>query len=163
LLKRMAGNSSSPPRSPMRREVTVLRADSHLRHFVLPGCGQLSALPLEGGAHNRLEVVELRLPSEDLAHALGARDQDRRITGAAGLLANLQRPLSNLFHGAQDLAHAVAVPITAVERARLTAVTQVSERCHVRAGQILDVDVVAHAGAVGRLVVGAEDRHSGTL
>ena len=63
----------------------------------------------------------------------------------------------------EHLAHAVAVPVAAVGDQRLAAVAQVVERIQVRGGEILDVDVVAHAGAVGRRVVGAEDRQVGAL
>ncbi len=46
--------------------------------------------------------------------------------------------------------------VAAVQRGRGAAAAQVVQRLQVRGGHILDVDVVAHAGAVGRGIVRAE-------
>ena len=64
----------------------------------------------------------------------------------------------DLLHAREHFAHAVAVAVTAVRDERFAAGAQVVERVQVRGGEIFDVDVVAHTGAVGRREVGAEDR-----
>ena len=62
------------------------------------------------------------------------------------------------FDGREHFTDAVAVAITAIERRGLAAPLEVLVRLEVRVGQVFHVDVVAHAGAVLRRIVGAEDR-----
>ncbi len=89
---------------------------------------------------------------------VSARDQGRRVSGAAWCLSFGQRvPRHGLDHP-DDVADAVAAPVAAVQCRGFAAAAQVGQRLQVGVGQVLHVDVVAHAGAVGCRVVGAEDR-----
>src|SRR5690554_6848924 len=73
-------------------------------------------LPVEGGAHDELEVVVTRRPAEDLADARRVRRQGGRVAGPArGLDHGQGRPREPL-HRIEDLADAVAVAVAAVER-----------------------------------------------
>ena len=63
----------------------------------------------------------------------------------------------------EDFAHAVAVAITDVRHRRFATGTQVVEGIQMRGGEVVDVDVVTYAGAVGRGEVGAEYRQEGAL
>ncbi len=93
--------------------------------------------------------------SRTLSHLATRR---RRIAGAARLFAHVELEAGDLLDAREDFAHAVAMPIADVRDQRLAAGAQVVERIQVRGGEVFDVDVVAHAGAVGRRVVGAEHR-----
>ena len=59
--------------------------------------------------------------------------------------------------GAHHVEHAVALAGAEVDGQRALGIEQVPQRRHVALGQVADVDVVAHAGAVGGVVVVAED------
>src|SRR3546814_4701323 len=58
---------------------------------------------------------------------------------------------------AQHLAHRIAVAVAAVQAAALAALLKVLEGGKVRRRQVRHMDVVAHAGAVRRVVVVAVD------
>ena len=91
----------------------------------------------------------LRIRSARATRAGGSparRGSSLTVSGLAG------HPL----HAVDDLAHAVAVAVADVECGRGAPATQVGEGVQVRRGQVLDMDVVTHAGAITGRVVGAE-------
>ena len=118
-----------------------------------------AAFPVELRADDLFEIVVMRSPTENLADALRPRHQGRWIASAPWTFNYGQRASVHPIHHRDHLSHAVSVPVAAIERGGRSPVTQVVERLDVRGSQVLDVDIVAHARAVGSRVVGAEDRH----
>src|SRR5690348_4856198 len=121
------------------------------------------ALPRQRSTRDEIQIVVLRLPAEPAADAVGGRDQRRRVAGAPWLFHIRDRRSLRASDRGQYLAHRIAVAVAAVQRGRSTAVAQITERIKMRARKVGDVDVVAHAGAVGGCVIGAENRKSRAL
>src|SRR5437899_489784 len=128
-----------------------------------PGVAQQPLLPGEPRAHDGIEIVEARLPAKLPADALGAGYERRRISGAARLLAHLEGLARHPLDAGENLPHAVTMSVADVQRGRAAPRAQVLEGGEVRGRQILDVNVVAVARAIGRRIVGAEDRDLGSL
>src|SRR5256884_635284 len=128
-----------------------------------PGVAQQPLLPREPGADDGIEIVEARLPAKLPADALGAGYERRRVSGAARLLAHLEGLARHPLDAGENLPHAVTVSVADVKRGRAAPRAQVLEGVEVRGRQILDVNVVADARAIGRRIVGAEDRDLGSL
>src|SRR5262249_15155340 len=122
-----------------------------------PWLAQQLLLPIPGRAHDRVEIVQARLPAELRADSVGTGDEGRRIAGAAPSLMHLQPATGDPLHAREHLPYAVAVTVADVERGRGATATQPGERIAVRCGEILDVNVIADAGAICRRIVGAED------
>src|SRR5579875_953691 len=125
----------------------------------LPRIAQQSLLPGERGADDRVEIVEPRLPAERRADPLGASDEQGRIAFAARLLPDREPSAADALDTRKHFTDAVAVAVAAVEHGRLAATAQVVQSVEVRAGQVLDMDVVAHTGPVGRRIIRPEDAH----
>src|SRR6202163_2255461 len=136
---------------------TRLRLQTRLR-VRSPGVAQQPLLPGERAAHDGVEIVEPWAPEELGPDAAGARHQRSGIPGSARLLENRQSLSRHPFDALQNLPHAVAVAVADVESGGGAPAAQVAQGIHVSRRQVLDVDVVAHAGAVGGGIVGAEDR-----
>src|SRR5690606_17526282 len=125
-----------------------------------PG-GQL-ALPVQGCPNDLVDVVETGRPPQGFADPAGVRDQHGRIAAAARLFPDVERQAARFFHRPEYLTNAVAVAVAAVESDRCAAATQIVQRLDMGIGEVFDVDVVAHAGAVGSWIIGAEDGNVGT-
>ena len=104
------------------------------------------------------EVVVPRLPAERGPNTGGACDQRGRVACAPRFFS-LGYGVSRdaLDHGEQ-LADAIASAVAAVQCRGFAATAQVGEGLQVGVGEVLHVDVVTYAGAVGCRVVGAENR-----
>src|SRR5690606_18094970 len=94
------------------RRVHFRRAAGRLRHNrqAVAGRGTSPAvnrgiagceppLPVEGGPDDQVEIVVARRPAEHVAHALGHRDQHRRVSRAARRFANVERRPAGPFDG----------------------------------------------------------------
>src|SRR5439155_26850358 len=114
---------------------------------VSPGIAQQPLLPGERAAHDAVEIVKARAPAEFGPDAIGARHQRSGVPGPARLLANRQTLSRHPLDALQNLPHAVAMAVADVESERGAAAPQVAQGIHVSRRQVLDVDVVAHAGA----------------
>ena len=131
--------------------------DNEIEHLICahPGAGCFDAGLRAGGApiHRRLDdeakVVEARPPAETLADAAVGGDQRRRIAGAARPDPPFQAALGDRAHRFQNLAHGEAMAVAAIEHDALAARDEVVERLDVSVGEVADVNVVAHAGAIG--------------
>ena len=107
--------------------------------------------------HDDIEVVVLRLPTQ---HALGARavgDETRGVAGTTRAFFYFNRLAGNAARGVDDLLHREAVAVAQVEGVAVAAGGEFFQRQQVGLAQVHDVDVVADAGAVGSVVVAAED------
>lgn len=103
---------------------------------------------VEGGKSGR--------PAEFGADFFGAGDQNRRITGAARRLDKRDFAAGNALSGGDDLANAAADTVAEVVDAARRMIESLEDR-EVGDGEIVNVNVIADAGAVRSGVVGAKD------
>src|SRR6516165_5764118 len=80
-----------------------------------PLAGRELALPRERGLDDVLETVVARLPTEQRADPRGAGDQRGRVTRSSRLFALRDRVSRDGLDHAQQLAHAVAAAVAAVQ------------------------------------------------
>src|SRR6185312_11642199 len=78
-----------------------------------------------------------------------------KIAGAPRQFPNRQGMAGGAFPRPHDFPHGKPVAIAAIEDAGLAAVSQMLERKHVRGNEVADMDIVAHARAVGRGIIRA--------
>ena len=88
---------------------------------------------------------------------VGGGDHHRHVAGAAGAGADVERAAGDALHRVEQLQHRIAAAVAAIQHEALAAGAQMVERRRMRAHEVGDVDEVADAGAVRRVVVGAED------
>ena len=112
--------------------------------------------PIERLTDDPFEIVPLGPPTQDLANAIGARDDRGRITRAPPDLVNRKIDPGHALDDVDDLLDGRAVPIAAIADQGRPAAPEIGERGHMGVDQVGDVDVVAHAGAVSRRIVLAE-------
>ena len=114
-------------------------------------------LPGERVAHDSVEAVEFWNPVERLADAICGCDRDHDIARTAA--AELHRKLAPVvaLDRIEHLAHRIAAAVAAVQGHAPVAGAQIVQRRAMRAGEVADMDEVADAGAVRRVVVGAVD------
>ena len=111
--------------------------------------------------HDRVEIVELRRPAELRAQAPAVGDDRGRIACAAAGEPHGKVAPAHALDRLDHLQNRGAVPIAAVERLAFAAAAQMPQRRQMGAREIGDMDVIADAGAVGRVVVGAKNLHAG--
>ena len=114
-------------------------------------------------AHDEVEIVEFRAPVECLADQVGGGDDFGGIARATVGEADLEVTARYALYGVDHLEDGEAPGIAAVHDDRRPAAAQVGERVGVGLGEIPDVNVVTHAGAVRRGVVGAVDVEMGAF
>src|SRR5215510_4830999 len=114
----------------------------------LPGFPLQSLFPIQRGAHDGVDVVEFRLPAEDVTHLVRLGDQRRRITRTARFLAHREFDTGDFLDARDHFADAVAVTVAAVRDQRFTSVAQVGQGVDVCGGEVFDMDVVAYPGAI---------------
>ena len=115
--------------------------------------------PRKRVGYDGVDVVELRLPAEFRPGALGIGDDRRRIARPPAADAHVEIVADDALHRVDHLQHRIALAVAAIGDQARSARSQPLQRKQVRLGQIPDVDVVAHTGAVGGRIVGAEDLH----
>src|SRR5579863_6128841 len=102
--QRMAHSQGQGPGCPRRR-----------RRALLPGLALQTLFPLQRGAHDGVEIIEARLPSELAAHAVRSRDQCRRISSTTRLFLDGQRSTGDALDAPYHLAHAVAMTVPDIQ------------------------------------------------
>src|ERR1035437_7916050 len=104
-------------------------------------------------AHDDFEVRALKLPTQEFASALVARDRRRWISGTALGEANFEVDTGNSLHGFDDLAIRVADARTEIED-ELGVNVEGRDCQHVGLSEVAHVDVVTNTRSVGcRIVV----------
>ncbi len=88
-------------------------------------------------------------------------DERRRVARAPRRLAPRDGAPGDALGRLDHRAHGMACARAEIEREAVAALEQMRQRQHVRVGQVLDMDIVADGGAVGRRIVGAEDVDGG--
>ena len=111
-------------------------------------------LPLPGGGEDRTDIGMARLPAEDSARGGVAGVESCRIPGTSLRQFHGAGLAAYLFGGANQLQHTRAAARAEIDAPGV--VIQLLQREAMRLSQILHVDVVADAGIVRRVVVGAE-------
>jgi hypothetical protein len=111
--------------------------------------------PRDPGPGTGAHLVEgfLGLEAERVGGLFGAGHVDRYVTGAAVHDVIGQIAVRGAFVGGDDLQHGIAAPGAEVDEVALAGLEQLGQRQDVTAGEVLDVDVVAYAGAVGGVVI----------
>jgi len=128
----------------------------------LARCSEAAVLlPGPGGGHDALQVGVPGPPAELGARPLGGGHQLRRVACAPRGDLRLDALAGDLLARGHDLAHRVTALAPQVEGAARRAAAQALQGQAVRRGQVADVHVVAHAGAVRRVPVIAEDAQRG--
>src|ERR1041385_8782209 len=103
--------------------------------------------PIPGRLDNQTQVLELRLPAQFALDPVGAGDEHGGISGSTRRYPRLDLAPGNFTGGVDHFLDGVAVTAAAevIDRAALVENVQGE---NVRARQIDDVNVIAHAGAV---------------
>ena len=107
------------------------------------------------------KIVEARLPAERRPGLPAIGDDPRRIAEPPRRDFDFEVDTGGALDRFDHFEHREAVAVAAIERQRLAAGTQVTQRIGMRAHEIGDVNVVADAGAVRRRIVGAENLQLG--
>ena len=123
-------------------------------------CDQLAPLKRLVGrpsvAHDDFKVRALKLPTQEFASALVARDCRRWIPGSALGVANFEVDPGNSLHGLGDLSIGVANARTEIED-QLGMNIKGRDCQHVGGGKVAHVDVVTNTRSVGCRIVVAVD------
>ena len=111
-------------------------------------------VPLPSALDDALEVRMLRNPAENLPSSGGISDKCGTITKTTRLDFYGDRVSGHFATNVNDLFDGVAVTIAEIERT-----VDIRFECqYVRLGEIPNVDIVAHAGAIPRFIIIAEDK-----
>src|SRR6185503_12879585 len=106
--------------------------------------------PLPGGLDNHTQVLRLRLPTQLALYLLRTGDQNRWIAGTSGSHSSGDAFPGQFASRFQYLIHTVTISTTAEVVDASAAILERLQRENVRAREIDHVNVVAHAGPVGR-------------
>src|SRR3989442_1144173 len=102
-------------------------------------------------------------PSEHLLGTRGIRNQNRRIARPPRPDFPVNGASGGGFRCLDDLENRISLACSQIKSNRLAAFLQMLKSADVRVGQVIDMDVVAHAGAVWSGVVRAEDLQFGSV
>src|SRR5690606_22802033 len=144
---------STMPSSVRGRRITIRealsgsRAPVPLREF---------PFPFKRCFYDLLEVVVPRLPAERGTNARRTSDQCGWIAGPTGFLPLLYGVSGDALDGGKQLPDAVAAAVATVQCRGFAAGAQVGERLQMSVGEVLDMNVIAHARTVRSGVIRAE-------
>ncbi len=106
-------------------------------------------MPLPGTFQNDIEGLKLRLPAEFPLYFFRRGNQPRRITRAPRFLHHFDFSTADFPAGIDHLSDAGASAGAEIEKITFRS----AERQNVGPGEIDDVNVIANAGSIGRLVI----------
>src|SRR5258708_37360692 len=112
--------------------------------------------PVPGGPNDRLEVAPLGTPVERSRYLGVVRKRSRRVARSTWLLDNGEVDPGDETNRVDDLAIGMAPARSDVEHVARHAIVEGFERPNVGVGEVGRLDVIANAGPVRRIVVGAE-------
>src|SRR5215471_20005990 len=115
------------------------------------------AFPCQRMAHDAFQVVEMRLPFEHSAGAVGIRHDPWGVSPPPRGDLDLEIDPRDAFDRVDPLEHGKAAAVTAIERDGGAARAQMGQGIGMRAHEVADVNIVADASAVWRRIIGAED------
>src|SRR5512133_3704235 len=97
-------------------------------------------------AHDAFQVVEMRLPFEHSADAVGSRDHPCGISQAPAGELDLEVCTGEALDHVDHFEHREAAAVTAVEGDGIAARAQICQRIAMRAHEIADMNIVPDAG-----------------
>ncbi len=110
--------------------------------------------------NDRVEIGVFRLPAEGRLEARRVRNQRIAVAQPARLQTAVELVIRHPVHRVQHFIHGKAPAIAAVHGERAGRIGHQRLQCqHMGGSQIADMDVIAHAGAIRRCIVGAEHAH----
>ena len=107
-------------------------------------------------ADDAVEIIVARLPAKNTPDAVGSSYERCRIAGAPRPHMHGEVLVGCALHRRDNVEHRETATIATVQDFALSALTQMVERCEMCISQIADMDVVPHACAIGRGIIGAE-------
>src|SRR2546427_10056634 len=99
------------------------------------------------------------LPAKLAVGLLGRGHEDGRVAGSTCPFDYRNSFSADFLRCTKDLTHGVSLSRAKVPGRGRATLSQMLEGQHVGIGQILDVDVVAHAGSIGRAPVRSQNGH----
>ncbi len=109
-------------------------------------------MPVPGGINDRLEVMPGRPTDRPLRQSI-VGDQGWRVAIATRPVLNIKIPAYDLLDGRKQLLHCRAMAGSEIQGVAGSVVQKVLDRAGMRIGKIENVDEVAHAGSIARVVV----------
>ena len=114
-------------------------------------------LPLQRMGHYRVQIGEFRHPWQGRLDSGVVGNQRIGIAGPARAKHAANRLVGHPVNRVEHFEHRIAPAITAIHGQRLLGLFQQRfQRQDMGIGQIADMDIVAHPGAVGRVEIGPE-------
>jgi hypothetical protein len=113
----------------------------------------LAIFPAPSVGDEDVQIGELGLPAQNALGQSRVCHQPGRITPAPGLVHQRQGPTRHPFHRVNHLLHRKPPPVAQVELLAASAAHQRLQSQPVRSTQILHMHIVAHASAIGRVVI----------
>src|SRR5579863_7748101 len=98
------------------------------------------AFPIERVGDDGRKIVEARLPAERSAYALAVGDNARRVAVAPSRIVDLEVGAGDALYHVDHFEDREAVAVTAIERQRGAARTQVTQRVRMGLRQVADMD-----------------------
>jgi hypothetical protein len=113
-------------------------------------------MPAPGGGDDVLHIGVVRFPTQNLLGLLAGGHQNRRISRTAALLPDWDRRTGNLPCRLDDFPVGKALPVAQVKGGGGVPLFQIIQRQHMGVDEILHMDIIPNAGAVGGGIVGAK-------
>src|SRR3972149_8530769 len=114
-------------------------------------------MPFPCRGQDILQCREPRLPSKNPQGAVRSRHQPGGIPQPSSYLKRRDGASRDLSSGLDNLADAVPFPVPEIECTAIPPPHQVVHRNHMRLRDVINVDVITDAGAVGGFVIRPED------
>src|SRR5215207_5534164 len=103
--------------------------------------------------NDRIEIIKVRRPAELRADGIRRCHNRAYVAGPPLMRARIDGAPADAFDGVDHLPYRIAAPIAAIEHEAATARAQMVKRLEMCSRQISNVDVVAHACAIRRVVI----------
>ena len=124
--------------------------------------GDQPPFPAKSMADDGVEIIETRLPVENLADALRFCHDRHHVPCPAQSHAHRKIYLRHVLDRTNHIEHGEAVAVTAIEDFALAATPKVAKRIEMSVDKVGHMDVIADAGAVVRRIVRAEHFEKGS-
>src|SRR5450432_2074737 len=116
----------------------------------------VALVPCPGTGDNRFQIGIAWSPTQFVVDLFRRSNQSRRIAGTAGRLFSGQFVIRYLARHVDYLPHTVALPVAQVVGHGFACIEGL-QRQYMGGGKVLNMNIVADAGAVGCRVIGAID------
>ena len=113
-------------------------------------------MPVPGSTNDRLEVMPGRPTDGPLRQSI-VGDQGGRVAIATRPVLNIEIPAYDLLNGREQLLHGRAMAGSEIQGVAGSVAQKVLDRAGMGIGKIENVDEVAHAGSITRVIVRAQN------